>query len=94
MPLFQYQLIEVDPPAPRDLWMARWCHLMPRITGGQKMSYRPTFFSWLRQQKIIMEDWPYNSTNFHGDPDMPLPDGEEFDDEGKKPNQNFDFDVF
>ena len=30
-----------------------------------------------------MEDWSYNCTKFCGDPDMPLPDGEDFDDEGK-----------
>ena len=48
IPLFQYQLIEVDPPTPCDLHMVRWSRLMPRITTGQHMSYRPTFFSWLR----------------------------------------------
>jgi len=31
-----------------------------------------------------MEDWPYSGTNFRGDLDMLLPDGEDFDDEGKK----------
>jgi len=31
-----------------------------------------------------MEEWPYNGTNFCGDPNMPLPDGEDFDNEGKK----------
>ncbi len=30
-----------------------------------------------------MEDWPYNDIDFRGYPDMPLPDGEDFDDGGK-----------
>lgn len=55
------------------------------------MSYRLTFFSWLRRQKIVVEDWPYNDTDFHGDLDMPLPDEEDFNDEG---NKIFYFDVF
>jgi len=33
---------------------------------------------------LVREDWPYNGTDFHRDLDMPLPDGEDFDDEGKK----------
>ena len=40
-----------------------------------------------------MEDWPYSGTDFNGYPDMPLPDGEDFDDEGKK-NQFFNFVIF
>lgn len=47
VPLFQYQLTKVDPPMPCDLQMACWSRLMPRITGAQHMSYRPTLFSWL-----------------------------------------------
>lgn len=81
--LFQYQLTEVDLMMPRDPWMARRSRLMPRITGGQHMSYRPAFFSWLRQQLIVVDDWPFSGTDFHGDPNMPLPDGEDFNAEGK-----------
>jgi len=29
-----------------------------------------------------MEGWPYNYIDFCGDADIPLPDGEDFDDEG------------
>lgn len=37
-------LTEVDPPTPRDARMARWSRLMPRITGGQQMSYQHIIF--------------------------------------------------
>jgi len=32
---------------------------------------------------IIVEDWPYSGTDFHGDPDMPFPEGEDYDDWGQ-----------
>lgn len=31
-----------------------------------------------------MEQWPYSGNDLCGDLDMPLPDGEDFNDEGKK----------
>ena len=40
-----------------------------------------------------MEDWPYSVTDFYGDLDMPLPNGEDFDDEGKK-SKFFNFEIF
>ena len=43
------------------------------------MSWRPEFFIWLRRQLIMVEDWPYAGTNFTGDPDLPLIEGEEWD---------------
>ena len=61
--------------------MARWAALMLRLGGGQQMSWRPEFFSWLRHQLIVVEDWPYAGTNFMGDPDLPLPEGEDWDEE-------------
>lgn len=30
-----------------------------------------------------MDDRPYSGTDFHGDPDMPLPNGEDFNEEVK-----------
>ena len=45
------------------------------------MSWRPEFFGWLRRQLIVVEDWPYAGINFTGDPDIPLPDGEDCDEE-------------
>ena len=45
------------------------------------MSWRLEFFIWLRRQLIMVEDWPYAGTNFMDDPDLPLPEGEEWDEE-------------
>ena len=45
------------------------------------MSWRPKFFICLRRQLIVVEDWPYAGTNFMGDPDLPLPEGEEWEED-------------
>ena len=45
------------------------------------MSWRPEFFGWLRQQLIVIKDWPYARTDFTGDPNLPLPEGENWDEE-------------
>ena len=45
------------------------------------MSWRPEFFVWLWFQLIVVEDWPYAGTEFMGDPDLPLPEGEDWDEE-------------
>ena len=45
------------------------------------MSWRPEFFGWLRRQLIVVEDWPYAGTDFTRDPDLPLLEGEDWDEE-------------
>ena len=45
------------------------------------MSWRPEFFGWLWRQLIVVEDWPYAGTDFTGDPDLPLPKGDDWDEE-------------
>ena len=37
-----------------------------------------------------MEDWPYAGTDFTGDPDLPLPEGDDWDEELGKTSY-FDF---
>ena len=61
--------------------MARWAALMPRAGGGQQMSWRLDFFGWLWRQLIVVEDWPYARTDFTRDPDLPLPEGEDLDED-------------
>ena len=56
------------------------------------MAWRPEFFIWLHHQLIVVEDWPYAGTDFTGDPDLPLPEGEDWDEELGK--NSFCFDVF
>ena len=45
------------------------------------MSWRPEFFVWLQRQLIVVEDWPYVGIDFTGDPDLPLLEGEDWDEE-------------
>ena len=45
------------------------------------MAWRPEFFIWLYRQLIMVEDWPYAGADFTEDPDLPLPEGEEWDEE-------------
>ena len=54
---------------------------MPRAGGGQQMSWRLEFFDWLRRQLIVMEDLPYYGTDFTGDSYLPLPEGEDWDED-------------
>ena len=56
------------------------------------MAWRPEFFIWLRRQLIVVEDWPYAGTDFTGDLDLLLPEGEDWDEELGK--NSFCFDVF
>ena len=81
LPIFQGQGAAVASPIPREPRMVRWAALMPRSGGGQQMSWRPEFFRWLRRQLIVVEDWPYSGTDFTGDPDLPLPEGDDWDEE-------------
>jgi len=74
--------------------MVYWSELMPRITRGQQISYKPAFFSWLQRHLIVLKDWPYSSTDFCGDSDMLLPEREDYDDGGKRTFNFFFFDVF
>ena len=77
LPIFQGQGAAVADSIPREPRMARWAALMPKSGGGQQMSWRPEFFRWLRRQLIVVEDCPYAGTDFTGDPDLPLPKGDD-----------------
>ena len=48
------------------------------------MSWRLKFFDWLHRQLIIVEDWPYSSTDFTDDLDPPLSEGEDWDEDQEK----------
>ena len=44
------------------------------------MAWGVYFREWLERHNIFVEDWPYASLDFRGDPDMSLPAGEQLDD--------------
>ena len=52
--------------------------------GGAKVKYVSAFFHWLDDQILMVEDYAYDSTEFRGDPDLPLLAGSQWGDIGKK----------
>ena len=43
------------------------------------MSWRLKFFDWLHRKLIVVEESTYSGTNFTGDLDLRLPEGEDWD---------------
>jgi len=62
---------------------------MPHGGGGQQMHFPPSFFNWLCQQLIIVDDYAYVGIDFKGDLDVPLPLGEQWTNVGKAYFWNF-----
>ena len=58
------------------------------------MKFRTPFFRWLSDQILMVEDYAYAGTNFRGDPDLPIPLGEQWGDMGKKQNPKIAICVF
>ena len=52
--------------------------------GGSKVTYGSVFFHWLRNQLLNIEDYAYEGEYFLHDLELPLQNGEERDDRGKK----------
>ena len=52
--------------------------------GRGKVKFGDSFFRWLRDQLLMVEDYAYAGTNFSGDPDLPLPLGGQWGDISKK----------
>ena len=83
VPALRLQTMVLDPPHNvRETRATKWSRVMPRGGGGRSVSWGLCFREWLESQVIFVEDWPYAGIDFRGDPDMPLPAGEQWDDEG------------
>jgi len=65
-------------PSPLDPRMRRWVDLMACHGGVPTFTYGPTFFQWLRDQLIVIKDYAYVGTDFHGNPDLAFPEGAYF----------------
>ena len=52
----------------------------------RKVKFGAPFFCWLNDQILMIEDYAYMVTDFRGDPDLPLPPGEQWGDISKKQN--------
>ena len=66
--------------------MRRWVDAMACHggVGGPRVTYGPTFFRWMRSQILKVEDYAIMGIDFREDLELPIPYGEEWDDQGKK----------
>jgi hypothetical protein len=65
--------------------MERWMGLSPRLGTNSEFKFMTNFFSWLRCQLIVIEDFPYAGVDFWGSLGLVLPDGIYWDVLGIKP---------
>ena len=78
----QVTVSRLDPKDPR---IRRWVYVMAHHGGGgPKFFYDSAFFLWLRGQLLMIEYYSYEEEDFRENPELPLPEGQEWDDRGKK----------
>ena len=59
-----------------DPRMQRWVRVMAHTGVGKgKVKFSDSFFRWIRDQILMVEDYAYVGTDFKGDLDLPLPPG-------------------
>jgi hypothetical protein len=75
VPIFLLHHEEWGIPAPRDPLMNLLVDFMSRHGGMPIITYGPSFFQWLRDQLVMVEDYEYSNNYFHGYPDLELPEG-------------------
>lgn len=63
----------------RDLAMLKWLGLLVQLGGGQHTHFSEDFFSRLDQDLLMVDDYGYVGIDFHNDPDLVLPEGEDWD---------------
>ena len=87
----QVTITRLDPEDPRMLaWVIAMLHFRG---GGPKVTYGSGFFHWLRNQLIMVEDYAYEGEDFRNDPELVLPEGEVWDDRGKKTLSTYVFEI-
>ena len=59
------------------------CH----SAGDEVVHFTPAYFHWLENQIFVIEYFPYVGIDFHGDREMSLSPGTQWDESGKN---NFD----
>ena len=84
VPMLIPQQLTVGAGAPREPRMTRWVAVMARHPeeGEKVVRFPEAYFDWLRDQVFSIQDFPYSRIDFRGDPDMVLPQGEQWDDRG------------
>jgi hypothetical protein len=66
--------------------MERWTSLSPRLVSESEFRFTSDFFAWLRRQVLWIEDFPYADVDFRRSMDLILPEGEDWDESGKRPS--------
>ena len=56
---------------------------MARHAGHSQITFTDAFFRWFERQDMAFSEYPYIGMDFRGDPDLVLPDGEQWGDLGK-----------
>ena len=74
--------------------MERWTSLSPRLVSESEFHFTGDFFAWLRQQFLWIEDFSYADVDFHGSMDLIFPEGEDWDESGKRLSHNLSSFVF
>jgi hypothetical protein len=67
---------------------------MDRHVTGPIVRYDDLFFDWLQGQVLMVEDYAYAGLDFHGDPDLALPEDTQWGDIGKKYTDFYLLNVF
>ena len=63
----------------RDPTMLKWSGLLIRLGGGWQPHFSEYFFSHLDQNLLKVDDYGYVGIDFRNDPDLILPEGEDWD---------------
>ena len=63
----------------RDPAMVKWSSLLVRLGGGRQPHFLEDFFSRLDQDILVVDDYGYAGIDFRHDPDLVLPEGEDWD---------------
>ena len=85
----QHLTVAAGPPWEPKLM--RWVAVMARHPdeGAGVVRFPAGYFHWLEDQVFAIKDFPYAGVDFRGDPDMVLPQGEQWDDKGISFSQVF-----
>ena len=59
--------------------MLKWSGLLVRLGGGRQPHFSEDFFSRLDHEILVVDDIGYTGIDFRHDPDLVLPEGEDWD---------------
>ena len=73
-----------------DPRMLKWVYIMDHHEGmASKVVCGLVLVCWLRNQLLMIEDYSYKGEDFSEDLELPLLEGEEWDDQGNKDAINY-----